>query len=251
MAVREFDGTDDRLDCAIGALSGMTHGTAAVIFKPSDVTGTFGLLYLHNSGGTALGFPLTWVNTSIGLHNNLNYSVRDVGLQVTRWYLAVVRKATGNVAARISVYDYTADAWTHGDGTATAVDWSAPGAGGTIRHDFQGIADFCAARIAARAGWSNSLPWSADTTGDTALEAAGLEDALQNWADESPSALWRYNQASVATPVEDLSAGGTADETAIVGTTVVTGDDPPGFDFTLGGAPTRNAFFVRSNLQLA
>jgi hypothetical protein len=67
----------------------------------------------------------------------------------------------------------------------------------------------------------------------TNTQIEGLTSALSAWKDLGPTALWAFNQASTTTPVTDLTGGG-ADQTAITGTTAVTGDDPPGFDFTLG-----------------
>jgi hypothetical protein len=47
--------------------------------------------------------------------------------------------------------------------------------------------------------------------------------------------MWPLNQTSVSDPVLDLV--GNADQTAITGTSVLLGNDPPGFDFSLGGPP--------------
>lgn len=100
--------------------------------------------------------------------------------------------------------------------------------------------------MAVRGAWVNDLPWSADASGDTALTGAGLETSLQKWVDASADALWPYNQASTGTPVDDIV--GAADQSSLTGTTVITGDDPPGFSFSLGQTP--KLYVARSNLQL-
>lgn len=235
MAVREFNGTSDELVCGVGAASGMTFGTVAFLLKYSTVISFRSFGALHDSGSTFISNPLgisnfTAYETFSG--SSVTYATNPA---ISIWYVAVCRKGTGTATPRLSTYDFNSTTWTHRNASGTVGNWTAPGASGQIRFSFQGTDDRFGGRIAARALWSNSLPWSADGTGDTALEAAGLEDAAQNWADENPSAFWLFNQASVAIPVEDLSTTGTADETSISGTTVVTGDDPSGFDFTLGG----------------
>src|SRR5690606_29629507 len=80
--------------------------------------------------------------------------------------------------------------------------------------------------IAVQAVWANRVPFA----NDAAVEAAGLEESLQAWFDAEPDALWAFNQESVTDPVNDLTGNG-ADQIARTGTAVVTGDDPPGFDW--------------------
>src|SRR5690606_10378349 len=63
----------------------------------------------------------------------------------------------------------------------------------------------------------------------TAVQNAGLHQSLQAWFDAEPDALWAFNQESAADPVDDLV--GNAHQIARVGTAVVTGDVPPGFDW--------------------
>jgi hypothetical protein len=237
MAVREFDGIDDELVCGVGGASGMTFGTVVELFKFSTVTGFRAIgNHLHNSSSTFISVPLglsnfgayeTFSGSSISYTTNPSTGI---------WYLAVWRKVTGTAAPRLSTYDFNSTTWTHRNGSGSVGNWTAPGVSGETRFSFQGGSDFFGGRIAARAYWSNSLPWSADTTGDTALIAAGLEVAASNWFALGPSAMWRFDQASVGTPVTD-DVGSGADETSIVGTTVITGDDPPGFSFSLGGSP--------------
>lgn len=236
MAVREFNGTTDDFVCATGAASGMTYGTCAALIKFTTTAAFQQLSGLHDSGGTFLAEPLGLVDFGqFTMWNTSDSTAVDASTGV--WYLAVVRKATGTATPRFSVYNYTAGAWTHAAGSATLTDWTAPGTTGTIRCSFQGTADFFAGRIAARALWANTLPWTADTTGDTAIVSSGLKDAASNWATRNPSAFWLFNQTSTGTAVSDVSTTGTANQTSLTGTTAINGDDPPGFDFTLTAAP--------------
>ena len=57
--------------------------------------------------------------------------------------------------------------------------------------------------------------------------------STQQLADLGAVALWDFNQASTATALTDLV--GTANQTAISGTSVVTTDDPTGWTFGLSG----------------
>lgn len=236
MTVREFNGTSDRLVTDVGAASGMTHGTVAAIVKFSDLSTYRGIAYVHDAGGAYKGAfgtsDFSWFALSDGPTNSNFFG----GLTAGVWFLCVVRKASGSgVLPRFSVYNFTTSAWTHGNGDTALNDFAAPGVGGTHQFAYQGgAASIFAGRVAARAHWSNGMPWSADAAGDAAIEAAQLESLASSWAAFSPTAFHLFNQASVATPVDDLSAAGTADQVSIVGTTAVA-DDPPGFDFSLTG----------------
>jgi hypothetical protein len=205
------------------------------MFKLSVTAFVHAFGHLHNSGGSFLGSPLNVDGANVLQMWSTGGSNSSFTVTSGVWYLAFSRKATGTATPRFSLLNMGTGVWTHGDGGAAIGNWTAPGTSGTLRFNFQNSDDWFNGRIAVRAGWSNSLPYSADTTGDAAIEAAGLEDSLQAWVDAAPSALWAFNQAAVTTAVEDLSTTGTADEVSRVGTAVVTTDDPPGFSFSLGG----------------
>jgi hypothetical protein len=63
---------------------------------------------------------------------------------------------------------------------------------------------------------------------DGQIEA--MRPGLGDWLDNSPIALWAFNQVSISDPVLDLTGNG-ADETAHVNTSV-DADDPPNFSYT-------------------
>src|SRR5690606_38266815 len=52
MAVRQFDGVDDDIRHAIGALAGMQYGTFAALVKVQAPTGEFGSILMLLSGST-------------------------------------------------------------------------------------------------------------------------------------------------------------------------------------------------------
>lgn len=235
MAVREFDGTDDELQTATGALDALTYGTLAVLVERLSIDSTHTVVAPHTSGGTGNGLRTEWTQfNDIALRDSAG-GTSNVGSQGTAniWRLLVWRKDTGDVTPRVSIYDYDTASWQHSNGHATLDDGGAPGVDGTIRF---GIGQFGGRghyRIAAAAYWSNEVHWSADSTGDSAIVSSGLKDAYQSWLDESPDGAWKFDQDSVSTAVVDDTGNG-ADETSLTGTTVITGDDPPGFDFSLG-----------------
>lgn len=253
MTVREFNGTTDLLVTDVGAAAGMTYGTWAAIVKFSDLSTFRGIAYAHDSGGAYKGAFGTTNFSRFSLNDgSTDTNLGSVTLATGVWYLCVVRKAAGSaVTPRFSVYNFTTSVWTHGAGSAALNDFVAPGVGGTHQFAYQGgSASIFAGRVAARAHWSNSLPWTSDAAGDSDIEAAGLEVVASSWVAADPSVFQLFNQAATSDPVQDLSATGTADQVSIVGTTVVTTDDPPGFDFSLTGPSGELALTGAGDLAL-
>lgn len=237
MAVREFNGSTDTIHWAIDALSGMTFGTAAAIIKPVTTANAVHISAIHNSGGTfqatVLGYSTSGAVDRAFMFSGGFANSNNDSLNEGPWYLVVVRKATGSATPRFSIYNFTGATWAHQNGSTALGDWTSGGASGTIRTEVEGVERFHG-RIATSALWSNEVHWSADTTGDAQIEAAGLEDSLQSWINEAPDALWAFNQASTSIAVDDLIAN--CDQTSLTGTTVIEGDDPPGFSF--GAVPS-------------
>lgn len=233
MAVRELTPTTDYLRTSIGALGSMTYGTFAGIFKLASFDAT--LIALLTSGSAFVVTPLQWNGTAqLDMFVGAGLSHFGSPAMSGNWVLAVVRKATGTATPRLSWCDLGTGVWAHVAGSAARADWAAPTSGfvntatnATNGEGFDG-------RIAVTAAWSNSLPWTADTTGDTAIEAAGLQTSLANWVAASPSALWPWNP-TVAAGLADITGNG-ANQVAISGTTEIAGDDPPGFSFALGSS---------------
>lgn len=247
MAVREFNGTTNDIVHSIGGLSGCTFGTFAAMFKTDTIVPWQAILALHTTANDYLA-ALNLVQTTglINWNSEVGGNSSGPALSTGIWYLTVFRKATGSATPRFSVYNMNTPGWTHAAGSAALLNWAAPGASGSIRQTFQGTDDLFDGRMAVRAAWSNEVHWTADASGDTAIEGAGLETSLQNWVDEAPTALWPYNQDPLSA-VDDLV--GTSNQSSVTGTTVITGDEPPGFSFDLGPpAPAPNLFLTR-NLQ--
>jgi hypothetical protein len=247
MAVRRFNGSTAYVRLNVGALSAATHGTYAAIFRVVDNTDARTLMAFLSSGNAFLWCPFMVNTDDRMLYHGDSDRFTAAAIPQAVWLLMVVRKATGTATPRFSYYNFNTTTWTHGDATGTTANGTAPTSGfiQTATAGTAGTESF-EGDIAVTAGWSNAVHWSADTTGDSQIEAAGLETSLGNWVDETPDGLWPYNQESVATDVTDITGGG-ADQAATLDTTVVTGDDPPGFLFSLGPAPS--LWFTQAALQ--
>jgi hypothetical protein len=237
MTVREFNGTSDELVTSIGAASDMTYGTAAMLLKFSTLSGFREFCMIHSASNTYVANPIGLSDFSAWQvdYNNggadfaTSAPIPGTGI----WILVIARKPAGSSTPRLSMYNYSTGAWTHGDGSGAVGDGTAPGTDAFIRFSYLGSSLFFGGRVAARALWSNSLPWAATSAGDTAIETSGLNFSAYNWKQNSPTLFHLFNQSDTSTPVSDLSTAGTATQTSISGTTVITGDDPPGFSFSL------------------
>jgi hypothetical protein len=229
---REFDGSGDNITMAIGNLANLRDGNltiAAIIKVDSDVDA--GIIEFHNSSeGTTLrcGLVRGGDNYPIGLQDNGGgqYVGPPPALEPNVWCLAAITRSSGTL--RSHIYNYGTDTWTHTDGASvTAVD-------DTLDSVRIGGLDFGSEDFNGRMAVAGAQVGTAHSDGN--IET--LADSLQAWIDlfTGNAAVWAFNQASVATDVEDLTGGG-ADETAISGTTVAA-DGPDPFDWTLdtGGA---------------
>lgn len=220
MTVRRFDGVDDRIFFAPGNAAPIDGGpiTIATIWRPSS-NHQGGLIDGRNAGVRRWAInPFSdnnvYINTGGGI-TSTNY-----GAYIGQWALLAFTKPNGSSTVRTHLFRYDTSIWTHTDLAACG---DSPGGIDEIIVGWFGSSEYLHADLAVMGIWSSALS-------DVALE--GLTNALEDWDAASPAALWAFNQENVATPVEDITDGG-ADQTAITGTTVLSGQDPPGFDFSL------------------
>jgi hypothetical protein len=236
MTVRNFNGTSDSLLLLPGALGSATLGpyTVAVLMKPM-ANADKGILDIGASVTTSSNnfnngkFTLWQGNgSSSGLHvetTSVGSSVSTLFGTADGWSLVVVTKASGSVAPRIHKYPLSTATWTRANAANAMVDQTMVS---TDRLAFgkDESTNRNAMRLAASAIW---------TVGMSDAQVSALATNLwtgdwYNHAAGTPVTLWQFNQGSTAVAVADLTGGG-ATETAISGTTVVTGDDPPGWTF--------------------
>lgn len=76
--------------------------------------------------------------------------------------------------------------------------------------------------------------WDGVALSNGQIDALQVSKSTQAIYDLGPTALWDFNQTSVGTAVIDLTGGG-ADQISTAGTSIVNGDDPPGWIFGLTG----------------
>lgn len=214
---RRFNGTSDVVTLALGGLSTMTFGTVAVLCRRTDNTAWNGAFATRTSGGAA---ELYIDIAPSGSSNNLWYSfasTANAGVTVSStedWVWTIIAKATASSAPRTHKKVMSTGVWTRANGAAIA-DATSP-LGGSLQIGNAG-GDFFKGDIAAVAVWTSVLS-------DAALDAMSL-----NWPAvlaANPTAAWLLNQASTATSIPDSSTTGTANQTALSGTTVQSGTIP-------------------------
>lgn len=231
MAVRRVNGSDSDF-ILFGAVSNAIQElhfgafTIAVLMKKEVQEDSFqGYVTGEVASGPTNRRALI-TNTSnqlVGQLGGFNINTPTVFEIADGWSVVAIRKAVGSVTLKGSK-GILGGAWTHDDGDAGFDDSS-----GTS-------ADLAQIRVGMyQAGTLNSWAlyavvgiWARE------LSQAELEDGLrtsyQEWLDKAPDALYKFNQAVVSTAVQDDSGNGNH-QTDRSGTTVITGDDPPGFDF--------------------
>ena len=230
MAVRAFSGANNvGIDVAPGALANHDGGPTTLLFivKPTAVSNQ-GLINARESGSRKWSMN----NFSDGLiyYENVGAgfcSSNTVGWNATDgWRLLGVTKANGSAVARWHGYKFSigAASWVHVNTSSGSVGDASLSTGiDAIGLGYLDNDEVLNGRLAVAGAWKSVL---------TDLDIEGLTASLADWVDLSPDALWPFNQASTSDPVLDITGGG-ADQVAINGTSVVTGDDPPGFDFSL------------------
>jgi hypothetical protein len=223
MAVREFDGVDDRI--ALGSLEEpLVNGAYSIIalVKPSG-TLPGGKAYVALRSGSSMVASLGDGGAGkIADYTDAAGQDAVAGLTVGAWQIIAVTKPAGTSTVRFHRKQLGSGSWTHANG-GTLPD--VPGTvdnlvlGGMNPSNGIGAA---AGRMAVAAVYGNDFA-------DGDVEAIQATPTSQFLADLGAVGLWETNQASTATAVTDAIAD--ADQTGINETTVVTGDDPSGWTF--------------------
>lgn len=233
MAVREFNGTADRVISPLGG-GDLTGGwTVATLLKRlSDFTASQEILCTADARNVRqLAFTLgtNWLAYWSDQTSESTSTNPTTVLVADGWCLVAMCKVAGANHVRFHKLPL-GGAWTHIDGGVNIVNLaSAAGtvSGGKITAGaMPGGGEALFHRRAVDAIW-NGVALS-----DLQIEALATNLRTLDWYNSAagpPAALRDFNQASVATPVADLIGG--SGESSVVGTTVVTTDDPPGWTF--------------------
>lgn len=235
MAVRVFDGTDDELTCLPGATVGMDFGPATTVaLIKRNSTNSVGFIIAANAPNNftfALHYYM-WVDTTTNLGRTNNNGTPDLAspaipwLNADGWVLIAMTKADGTVTPRFHHYNLGTTTITRSDGASTQADSTTMASTGRWKFGRDEHSNVWGGKLAVTAVWNGAL---SDAQVDELYANLRTSDWLTNSAG-APLALWEFNQTSVATPVPDATGGG-ATQSAIVGTSVDTGDDPPGWTF--------------------
>ena len=219
MTVRHFDGVDDEIITSPMSNPFNGNGTIAVIWRGSD-GGNHGLVCAENAGFQRWGvLPVGGDEVYVSYSGFSAVHPWSSG----QWYLTIATKASGSSAVRRHSMPFSTGVWTHGDRSNVNDQPSLSHTSVRFGHEI-GNSFWLEGELAVVGIWSGVMLSDA--------ECETLDTALINWLDLSPDSLWAFDQASTSDPVVDLTGNG-ADQSGIVGTTVLTGDDPPGFDFSL------------------
>jgi hypothetical protein len=177
----------------------------------------------------ATGFERwSFISVNDGFTYGLNGGPAIAAYVANEWYLTVVTKPVGNgQPQRSHIMPFSTGIWSHntpGNANDGSIAHTALHFGFGLNTDFHHRGEIAAASV-----------WHEVELTDAECET--LDPGLLNWLALSPNGLWAFNQEDVGDPVLDLTGNG-ADQIAITGTSVLTGDDPPGFSFDLGGGPS-------------
>jgi hypothetical protein len=235
MAVRSFNGTSDLLTCS-GTSEQPFNGGWAIIMIARPHTLAAGETYLSvRNGGTMLGHVSDGGGSQFGFYTST--TATEAGFTTATadvWQIMGLSKP--NATGQGEIHDKTL-----GSGS-----WS-QNSGGDSFGALTGAADRIL--IGGDGGAGNYKDFEIATLGmyrtfpsDAQIQTIQTTPATQTMKDLGASHLWDFNQAATGTTVLDLV--GDWHQTAISGTSVVTGADPPSWTFgvTGGGAASPTAF---------
>lgn len=235
MAVREFNGSTDNITLSggtVGAICNAAHSFVFVI-KPTALAAGEAFLSINNSTTTLRAcYDNGGAGGQMGMGGDSGGDSLSgtANLSAGAWQVIGASKASGTVIARFHRKPLGSGSYTHIDGSGTCAN-NATSCDNFRVSCFGNASGFKDTRLAVAAVFSTNL-----TDTDYAnIESNASTAYLQSL---SPAALWEFNQTSTGTNVTDLI--GTANQTAISGTTVINGDDPT---WTFSAAATTSRMF--------
>lgn len=188
--------------------------TVIIVFR-LDSAGTHDLLMTQNAGASTV-WALNWSGGQCFATFGGGFRSGQTGMTTDTWYMYAFTKGAGTATVRDHLCTMTSagagDTWTHADMVGTIADGTGP-----IDHMWLGRAfgDWLGGYVAATATFGSVL-------NDAAVEA--LRPSLSAWVSAGAVSLHVGND----TPMDDHTVGN-ADQTAVSGTTVDTGTEPPAF----------------------
>jgi hypothetical protein len=234
VSVREFDASNDYATFTLGSInpdwnSGAFGWTFLALAKPLAVPQSANrpIISVSRTNNLTMGsiyVPNAGTNLYYGDDEPGADFAAGVGL-TTDWQLLAMTKPAGTQPMRGHRLRIDSGGWTHADANAGANH-------GTDADDIdevvfarfaEGIGGAGNYRIAVAALWNTDLS-------DAEIESIGTAKSTVSILDLAPAAGWEWNQASTATAVTDFTGGGST-QASLQETTVINGDDPPGWTF--------------------
>jgi hypothetical protein len=232
MAVREFDGVDDKIVLGTTGAEIANGGYSVVmLIKPATITNGQTFLALRSSG--QLVGSLSDAGTGGGSSGKLETDTEvdgvtaPCGVTAGDWQILGYTKAAGTSAVRFHRY-LLGGGWTHANSGGTL-----PDAAGVV--DQVIVAASNANNAAGAHGCRVAVAALLPALADADVEAIASLATSQFVADLGAYDVWEFDQADVGTTVADKA--GSSNQQTIVGTSVVTGDDPPGWTFGITVIP--------------
>jgi hypothetical protein len=222
--VTDFDGTDDEINLAIGSAD-MTGAYSAMVVLERDSTSWASIFGHHTTGGACRYGMLFRSDDRLCLFGSsaLSSNAAIVVTPSSGWVaVGVSRPAGAGQTARLHLYNFGTDTFTHADGDTTSGN-ALTCAGGEIRLGQIDNSDFFNGRKAVLGEWASDI-------GD-----AGFEDRMNNFA----RSYWAGTSPVLLVDALDVFAedhAGTSDRTFIAGTSQ-SADAPPGWDSWAGSSP--------------
>jgi hypothetical protein len=218
---RTFNGSTAQIRTAIGGMSGASLGgtTWVAIVRLSSET-NHSLIYISdNTDGYISSFDIDSEGIpNIGALSSGVAAPEAMTITPAKgWVLLAASKEPGPAAVNFHLYTFSTGTWEHESTGFFFVD-DGPTAASTARIRLGGSASNqgLAGDLAAAAVWRRVL---------TEGEVEQLANSLLTWQHLAPTAMWVLDQAAVGTAVNDWT-GGSANQTAITGTTVATSSAP-------------------------
>jgi hypothetical protein len=232
VAIRDLDGVDDQivLTGALGNVNDATHGVTLMwlVKLPSTTALQAPGIVAHAGTGVTDGLCSVYRSASTAAFWGTDDPGADVSAAVTTaagWGIWYVTKAAGSATPRIGWRAIGSGSWSRANGGSAVGSATTPAAGRLHVGSFLDGSGRVNFRYGVCAVWNRDI---------TDAEADGVFSGLSTVAINAlaPVEIVEFNQASVATPVAGLN--GVLTQNSIFQTTVVTGDDPPGWTFGLG-----------------
>lgn len=261
MAVTNFNGTNEEIRAPLPASGGgiLSGAVTVAVLSKRNRTGAFyeALMAGVNSAGV-YQWEFAWDGeSSINEQDSLSFYVaansgyatsarNGTGTKITStttWYVLAFTKASGTAAGRFHFFPL-GGAWSHvaaGISGTAAVHPGDPAttASGHLDWGEAQDADDLSGRLAVSGLWTSELS-------DAQVEALATNLRTSDWVNHAvaPAGVWEFNRALATSDLVDLTANAqtatgtvasTTDNSGIQGTSIVTTDDPPSWNFNGAG----------------